>query len=87
MKKCVICGKRIRTGRKYCFEHRNIKSSQKKNTNERDIFIVVIGMVIGFYFIFNGNWIGILFVLMALGLFFNIIGQIKREKALEVKIK
>ncbi len=50
-KVCVVCGRRIRTGWKYCHEHRNTKSSSKKK---------------GFQYNYGLSWVGAMLLFLGL---------------------
>jgi predicted nucleic acid-binding Zn ribbon protein len=41
VKTCIICGRRIKSGRKYCWQHRNniLSHRQKEYSNKEDRFI------------------------------------------------
>ncbi|MCD4666557.1 hypothetical protein K8R47_01985 [archaeon] len=81
VKKCVICGNLIRTGRKYCYEHRNISQESKmrvilERKLERQITVTNVAFIIGIILIF-------LFIMVSINgprdlkgilLFFGIIG-------------
>ena len=65
-KVCVVCGKRIRTGWKYCFEHRNTQQFKNKNYANKELvglggILILFGMII----IFAGGWIFGLIVIVA----------------------
>ena len=58
MKNCIVCGRRIKTGRKYCYEHRNTRIKKEHNigfwSGEALIpkIFVVGGLILtGMYFI------------------------------------
>ena len=52
-KHCIICGKRIKTGYKYCFEHRNTRSEKKSGAGEGIVFAC---FMVGFLY-FIGNFL------------------------------
>lgn len=43
-KECVICGKPIRTGRKYCFEHRNYRGGNEEGLKIKPEYITLFGL-------------------------------------------
>lgn len=49
MKKCVICGRPIRTGWKYCFEHRNFRSRKLQGTQLIILGIIVFCLILFIY--------------------------------------
>jgi predicted RND superfamily exporter protein len=79
-KKCIICGRQIKTGRKYCYEHRNStpdessfqseKKIRKKYIEEanREILIAIAFIFLGFISFFNSSpqikLIGFLFIIL-----------------------
>ena len=49
IRKCIICGRQLKTGRKYCYQHRSMalkKKSKRKISNKEVFFLMVIGVVI-----------------------------------------
>ena len=59
-KRCIVpgCGRHIRTGWKYCFEHRNTQQfREKKRGGDQIVGLGMILMLVGMVIIIAGSWI------------------------------
>jgi len=66
-KRCVVCGRSIKTGRKYCYEHRNIQQERlpllprnlRRSYARKDattiILVGIFAFILGFLFLWNAN--------------------------------
>lgn len=67
MRTCEVCGRRIRTGRKYCYEHRNTRSDNVVNkatkryiqyhTNRTFLYFCIFFTILLFPFLVVGSFI------------------------------
>jgi ABC-type multidrug transport system fused ATPase/permease subunit len=62
MKTCEVCGRRIRTGYKYCWEHRHTSEGEKLRGD------VLFNKAQKFYF----QWVSMIFMMIGFGLLFLI---------------
>jgi|GEM_PF-3512528 len=71
-KTCIICGKSIRTGWKYCFEHRNYRGYENKRRLTPEQFAIsIVAILLFFVIIFamlEGNYcfMGLVLVILVL---------------------
>ena len=97
--RCVECGKPIRTGRKYCSEHRGTISGaypeakkvrrQHKRIVSDMLFLWVLLVAIGMWFLITGTLITkiIGIVLILFGSCMGIWGLFERDKTEEIVFK
>lgn len=88
---CIICGRPLKTGRKYCYEHRNsnLGSRFPLRRGEKRVIILIVFFVIGAWLCNTELWgLGILFLITAFLLFWNsYLKQKKLNKEIEKKEK
>jgi len=81
-RECIVCGRNLKTGRKYCYEHRGYYHSEE-SINERKLNKIhhlttdFVKNDIGWYYLFMHRYsfeinIGILIFSFLVGLFINI---------------
>ena len=52
-RKCEICGRTLRTGRKYCYEHRSLGKGRQNNRSDSNPLLawMILSVIVGFVII------------------------------------
>ncbi len=83
-RKCVICGRKLRTGRKYCYDcksgGRDSRRRRSSNFAVNSTIAVMIMFVVGGYMIKTGDWAGLIFIFIGIGLIVWVIWRGKRRR-------